>query len=271
MFEKSGVKWLGAAMAVLFALVGVAGCAQDLKRGSIDIVGSTSMQLLSEELAQAFMRKNPNVTVNIAGGGSGVGIKATQNGTADIGASSRELNPGEKRTVTETLIAKDGIIIVVHPGNPVKSLTLDQAKMIFAGEITNWKDVGGKDADINVFSREEGSGTRGAFEEIVMRSTKITAKTGVLNATGAVRTAVAGDPHGIGYISLGSTNQSVKALLVEGVKPSKETVLNGSYKIVRPFLYLTKGELTGPVKAYIDFVLSPEGQAIVGQEFVPVK
>ncbi|HHW40583.1 MAG TPA: phosphate ABC transporter substrate-binding protein [Syntrophomonadaceae bacterium] len=277
-------KWLGVVVALLLVIVAAAGCAGKGQTktgegeqpgslsGSIKIAGSTSVQPLSEELADAFMNKNPNVSVMVAGGGSSAGIKAAQDGAAHIGASSRELKPEEKTGLTETVIAKDGIAIIVNPKNGVSELTLDQIKKIFAGEITNWKDVGGKDAPINVFTREEGSGTRGAFEEIVMgKDKKITGKAGVQNATGAVRTAVERDENAIGYISLGSLNEKVKAVTVDGVKPSEETVLNGTYKISRPFIYLTKGAPTGVVKAYIDFVLSPEGQKIVGEKYVPVR
>lgn len=275
-------KILGVIVAGLMALGAVAGCAGEKERsgsgqagsglrGSLSIAGSTSMQPLSEELAVAFMKKNPDVTVNVAGGGSSAGIKAAQEGTADIGASSRELKPEEKGTVEETVIAKDGIAIIVHSSNQVAELTSDQVRKIFAGEITNWKDVGGRNAAINLFTREDGSGTRGAFEEIVMQDKKISVKAGVQNSTGAIRTAVAGDENGIGYISLGALNDSVKALAIDGVEPSKETVLNGTYKISRPFLYLTKGKPEGLTKAFIDFVLSPEGQNIVGLEFIPVK
>jgi len=278
-------KWLGVMVALLLVVGAAAGCAgkeqaktgvegeqQSALSGTINIAGSTSVQPLSEDLADAFMKKNPGVKINVAGGGSSAGIKAAQDGAADIGASSRELKPEEKTGLTETVIAKDGIAIIVNPKNGVSELTLDQIKKIFAGEITNWKEVGGKDAPINVFTREEGSGTRGAFEEIVMgKDKKITGKAGVQNATGAVRTAVERDENAIGYISLGSLNEKVKAVTVDGVKPSEETVLNGTYKISRPFIYLTKGAPTGVVKAYIDFVLGPEGQKIVGEKYVPVK
>lgn len=239
--------------------------------GSIQIAGSTSVQPLSEELAMAFMSKYPKVKINVAGGGSGAGIKAAQEGTADIGASSRELKPEEK-TVKEFIIAKDGIAIIVNTQNPVEDLTLEQIKEIFSGKITNWKDVSGKDAPITVVIREDGSGTRGAFEEIVFgKDAKFTDRAIVQNSTGALRTAVAGDPNAIGFISLGSLNSEVKAIKVDGIEVSKETVLNNSYKISRPFIYMTKDEPTGLVKIFLDFVLSPEGQKIVAQDFIPVK
>ncbi len=277
------VNYLGIVIAFLFLVGSVSGCGSleqatkegingtDL-RGTITIAGSTSVQPLSEELAAAFMEKHPGVNVNVAGGGSGTGIKAAQEGTAEIGASSRELKDEEAGSLNKTLIARDGIAIVVHKQNSVNDLNVEQARKIFAGEITNWKDVGGKDVEINLFTREEGSGTRDAFEEMVIGEDKrISGKASVLNATGAVRTAVAGDINGIGYISLGSLDESVKALKINGIEPTMENVINGSYRIARPFLYLTKGEPEGIVRAYIDFVLSPEGQKIVADKFIPVK
>ncbi|MGB9792056.1 MAG: phosphate ABC transporter substrate-binding protein [Thermacetogeniaceae bacterium] len=256
---------------LLFVAVLGTGCRPG-KQADIRIAGSTSVQPLSEELADAFMKKNPGITVIVAGGGSSAGIKAAHEGTADIGASSRELTPEEKKGLTETVIAKDAIAIIVNPKNSVSQLSLAQIRGIFAGEITNWKDVGGKDAPIHLFTREEGSGTRGAFEEIVMgKGKRITGKASVQNSTGAIRTAVEWDESAIGYISLGCVNERVKVVAVDGVKPSRETVLRGTYKLWRPFIYLTKGEPTGAAKKFIDFVLSEEGQRIVGEMFVPVK
>lgn len=241
--------------------------------GSINIAGSTSVQPLSEELGQIFMEANPDVKINVAGGGSGAGIKAAQEGTADIGASSRELKDEEKDTVHEITIAKDGIAVIVNPANEITGLTMEDVKKIFLGEVKNWKEVGGKDAPITVITREDGSGTRGAFEEIVLGGEPTFAQAAVQNSTGAVKTAVAADPNAIGYASMGAVKdaQDVKAVNIEGVEATEENVKAGAYKISRPFLYLTKGEPQGVVKAFIDWVLSDEGQSIVAEEYITVK
>jgi len=232
----------------------------------ITIAGSTSVQPISEAVAEAFMSKNPNIKVNVQGGGSGAGIKAAQEGTADIGSSSRELT-NEEKGLTETVICKDGVAIVVNTKNTVKDLTIEQIMKIYKGDTTSWKQVGGSDQKINVVTREAGSGTRGAFEELVMgKNNKISDKAIVQNSTGAVRTAVAGDPNAIGFISMASLDDTVKAVTVEGVQVSAENILNGTYKISRPFLYLTKEAPAGAVKTFIDYVMSAEGQSIIEKE-----
>jgi len=253
----------------------VAGCGNNTVTGSdpktgtkteeITIAGSTSVQPISEAINEAFKEKNPNIKVYVQGGGSSAGIKAAQEGTANIGSSSRELKK-EEAGLTETVICKDGIAITVNTKNAVNDLSIEQIKKIYGGEITNWKEVGGADQKINVVTREVGSGTRTAFEELVMGKQAISDKSIVQNATGSVRTAVAGDPNAIGYISLASINETVKAVTVEGVKVSTDNIINGTYKIQRPFLYLTKGAPTGASKTFIDFVMSTEGQSIIKQE-----
>lgn len=249
--------------------------------GTVVTAGSTSVQPLSEELAAVFMDANPGITVEVQGGGSGQGIKSIVEKIADIGALSREVKDEEKASVSEILvIAKDGVAVVVNPASTVENLTIEQIKKIYTGEITNWKEVGGEDAPIVVVSREEGSGTRGAFTEI----TKVTAKNEageevdnttkdalVQGSTGAVMQTVATTPNTIGYVSLGSLSDTVKAVNVEGIAPSKETVLSGEYKISRPFNYVTGGDLSEAAQMYIDFVMSEEGQAIVEENgFIPV-
>jgi phosphate transport system substrate-binding protein len=238
--------------------------------GSIQIVGSTSVQPLSEELAMEFMNRFPDVKINVAGGGSGAGIKAAQNGTSDIGASSRELK-AEEKNVKEFVIAKDAIALITNPANPVSELTIEQVKGIFSGELTNWKELGGIDAPITVVVREDGSGTRDAFEEIALGDSKITDDAIIQNSTGAMRTTVAATPNAIGFVSMGALNDEVKALKIDGVDVTKENVLNGSYKVARPFIYLTKGEPEGLTKHFINFVLSAEGQKIVERDFIPVR
>ncbi|MFZ5644214.1 MAG: phosphate ABC transporter substrate-binding protein [Bacillota bacterium] len=266
------------AIAMVFVLA-LAGCGKgenkDTAKGgsksTITIAGSTSVQPLSDELAKAFNQKNPNVTINVQGGGSSQGIKAAADGIAQIGASSRELKDTEKGKVKEIQIALDGIGIAVNPKNGIQNLTLDQVKDIFSGKTTNWKDVGGKDAPINVVTREAGSGTRGAFEEIVMHDAKISDKAVTQPSNGAVRTTVAGDENSIGYLSLGYLSQEVKGVKIDNVEPTAENIKAGTYKVKRPFLYLTKEDPQGDVKAYIDFVLSAEGQQIVSKDYISVK
>ncbi len=250
--------------------------------GTVITAGSTSVQPLSEELAAAFMDANSGITVEVQGGGSGQGIKAIQEKIADFGALSREVKDEEKESVTkEFVIAKDGVAVIVNPASKVENLTIEQIKKIYTGEITNWKEVGGEDAPVVVVSREEGSGTRGAFTEITKVMEKNEAGEEVDNttkdalvqgSTGAVMQTVATTPNTIGYVSLGSLSDTVKAVKVEGVEATTDTVLSGEYKISRPFLYVTGDELTEAAQMYIDFVLSEEGQAIVEESgFISVK
>ncbi len=270
-------------LAVILALGAFAGCAAKDSgtdegagaggeaaelTGTVVTAGSTSVQPLSEELAGAFMDANPGVTVEVQGGGSGQGIKAIEEKIADLGALSREVKEEEKSAVAEEfVIAKDGVAVVVNPATTVENLTIEQIRKIYTGEIKNWSEVGGADAPIVVVSREEGSGTRGAFTEITKvladEVDNTTKDALVQGSTGAVMQTVATTPNTIGYVSLGSLTDTVKALQVESVTPSTETVLSGEYKISRPFLYVAGGELSEAAQAYVDFVLSDEGQAIV--------
>lgn len=243
--------------------------------GTIQIVGSTSVQPLAEELAQVFMAKNPGVKIFVQGGGSGAGITGAINGTADIGTSSRQLKPEEAAAgIQEAVIAKDGIVVIVHPSNSVKDLTVEQIQKIYLGEITNWKGVGGPNLRIALVNREAGSGTRGAFEEIVMgkMAGKMSNNSLVQASNGAVQQTVAITKEAIGYISLGSLDpKAVKALQVNGVTATEGNISNKTYPLWRPFLMLTKDVPKGVTKAFLDWILSPEGQKIVARDFIPVK
>jgi len=238
---------------------------------SINIVGSTSVQPVAEKLATEYMKKNPDVKITVQGGGSSVGINSVQDGTADIGTSSKELKDNESSGLTQYEIGKDGIAVVVNSQNSVSGLTLEQVKGIFAGNITNWKEVGGADAQINVVVREDGSGTRDAFQEIVLgkldNGTKVSFKKDAIvqSSTEAVQQTVVQDPNAIGFISFAAVKDA-KALQIDNVAPSESTIMDGTYKIQRPFLFLVKGDASGAVKAFIDWVNGAEGQAIIKSE-----
>lgn len=246
---------------------------QPVLSGNLQLAGSTSVQPLAEELANAFMQKNPKVVINVQGGGSSAGIKAAAEGVADIGMASRDLKESEEDLgLVSAVIAKDGICVVLNPLNQVTNLTMEQIKKIFTGEITNWQEVGGTNASVVVINREEGSGTRGAFEEIVLgKEGNFTENAVIQNSTGAVRTAVTGDPNAIGYISMGFIDQNVIAVKVDGIDALPENVLTGTYKISRSFNFLTKGEATGLSRTFMEWVLSKEGQKVVAEGFIPVK
>lgn len=239
--------------------------------GTITESGSTTVQPVAEQLGEAFTAKYPKVKVIVQGGGSSVGIKAAADGTVDIGAASRDLKESEKPGLVETVIARDGIAIVANSAQTVNNLTKQQVIDIFSGKITNWKELGGADKKITVVSREEGSGTRGAFEELVLGKEMIAATAILQPSNGAVRTTVAGDPAAIAYLSCGYVDSSIKIISVDGVAGTVDNVKNGTYKIVRPLLFVTKGQPSGLVKEFIDFCLSDEGQEIVSEDYISVK
>lgn len=255
---------------VVFVALALTGCSGDVT--TITEAGSTTVQPLAEKLADAFMADNPDVNITTQGGGSSVGIQSAAEGTVDIGAASRELKPSEEvMGLVVHVLARDGIAIVGHPSQNVTGLTTEEVRNIFAGSITNWNQVGGAEGEITVIAREEGSGTRAAFEELVMDDKLITETAILLPSNGAVRTAVAGDPNSIGFVSLGLVNEEVKVFDIDGVAATVENCLNETYPIVRPLLFVTLGEPTGKVAEFIDFCLDTEGQAIVTAEgYIPV-
>jgi len=256
--------WLG--VWASFAGLGAGGCGKhDASGHSLTIAGSTSVQPFAEKLAEVYMHEHPEIQINVQGGGSSAGILAVQQGAADIGASSRELVPAEK-VLCETTIAWDGIAIIVHPDCPVEDLTLTDLQRIFRGRITDWAELGFKAHGMHVITREEGSGTRTAFEDLVMAKKEITPAALVQDSNGAVREIVATDPHAIGYISCGLVNRQVKALAIDGVKPTAIQIKNNNYRLTRRFLFITREVPEGQVKPFFAFTLSRKGQLLLETE-----
>ena len=235
--------------------------------GTVSTDGSTSMEKVIGALGESFMAANEGVEFTYNPTGSGAGITAAQEGRCDIGLSSRALKDEEKAGgLKETVLAYDGIAIIVNPENPVNDLTLDQIAKLYTGEITNWKDVGGNDAEVVLIGREAASGTRDGFESITGTKDKCQYRQ-ELTSTGDVITAVSQNPDAIGYASLASIKDSVKALNVDGVTPSEATVKDGSYKVQRPFVLVTvEGkELTPVAQKFFDYITSPDAAAIIAK------
>ena len=233
--------------------------------GSVSTDGSTSMEKVIGALGEAFMQANPDVTFTYNPTGSGSGIKAVQEGRCDIGLSSRALKDEEKASgLTETILAYDGIAVIVNPANKVDDLTIAQIADIYTGKITNWSEVGGEDAEIVLIGREAGSGTRSGFEEIVGVVDACSYRQ-ELSSTGDVITTVAQNPGAIGYASLASVKDTVKAVKVEGVTPSEQSVKDGSYAIQRPFVLATAAnkELGAAAQCFFDYVTSGEANDII--------
>lgn len=266
------VNWNAAANQVIVntAVTGVGSLPTTLE-GTLKVSGSTSVQPVAEDLANAFMKKYPKVNITITGGGSGLGIKDAAEGKVNIGNASRALKDSDPQGIVGTTIAKDAVVVVVHPGNSISALTKEQVKDIYTGKITNWKDLGGKDAPIIVNSRTAPSGTFDFFSEEFLEKQAVVSTAKQHASNGLVRQAVAANPNAIGFVSLGYVDNTVKAPTMNGVVPSMETAKNGSYHFVRPFNMVTKGEPTGLAKHFLNFALSSEGQAIVGKEYIRVK
>ena len=239
-------------------------CSRSTESGFI-VAGSTSVQPYAEILAEEYMIMHPGAAIDIQGGGSSAGITAAKSGIANLGMSSRHLNDDEK-SLWSIEIAKDGLGVIVHPSNSIENLTLDQIRRIYSGEIKNWSEIGGTDSKIHIITREEGSGTRSAFAELVMEKTEITSKAIVQDSNGAVKQLVKDDENAIGYISLGLVDKNVKALHLEGVAANQENILNGSYSLSRPFLFVSLSPPTGETKQFLDYVLSTEGQKMLSDE-----
>lgn len=259
-------KWICMALAVVLTLGSLAGCAKSVS-GTVSTDGSTSMEKVIGVLGETFEGENSGITFTYNPTGSGAGIQAVQEGRCDIGLSSRALKQEELDSgLTETILAYDGIAVIVHPDNPVADLDVDIIAKLYTGQIANWKEVGGNDAPVVLIGREAGSGTRDGFEAITGTSEQCRYRQ-ELTSTGDVITTVAQNPDAIGYASLASVGDSVKALAVGGVRPTEETVKDGSYAIQRPFVLVTKGDakLSDAAQKFFDFATSPDSAELIAQ------
>ena len=245
---------------MLAGLLALPGCATSTTASTtqLTVTGSTTLLPIAEVSAEDFMAANSGTRVLVSGVGSSAGIESVSNGTCDIGTSSRELKPAELSLgLVDTPVARDAIAVIVNPGNPVSSLTTSQVADIFSGKVRNWKDIGGPDLEIGLVNRDEASGTRQAFLELVMKGRDFDPTAAVLPGTGQVRSVVGQSRIAIGYISLGFVDSSVKAIVIDGVAPTPATVADKSYPVSRVLHFLTKGEPQGLAKQFIDYVLSP--------------
>lgn len=244
------------------------------QKGLLKIAGGTAHIPVMKEAAKVIMNENPDIRITIAGGGSGVGIKQVGEGIIDIGNAGRKATEQEVATYDLHMVkwAIDGVGVVVNPKNSVTSLTTGQLQDIFSGKIINWKDLGGEDRGVNLYDRDAASGTRLVFSKKALKEMEVSKKANVVVSNGAMKTAVAGDPYGIGYVSVGHIDKTVVPVALDGVVPNLETVKNGTYGVARGLYSLTKGEPTGLSKLFLDFLISPTGQQIaVDKGFISVQ
>jgi len=247
--------------------------------GTLKIDGSTTVLPIAQKASEAFMKEHPDCNITVSGGGSGNGIKAIIDGTTDIADSSRFIKDEEVKLAVEKgtypvpfAVAYDCIVPVVHPDNPVNDLSLDQLKGIYMGTIKNWKEVGGKDGEIVVISRDTSSGTYEVWEEKVMKKERVFPGALLQASSGAIAQAISKNKNAIGYLGIGYVDKSVKATMVKGIAGSEETTLNGKFPISRPLFMFTRGWPTGDGLKFINFMLNPQkGQKFVKEAgFVPM-
>jgi phosphate transport system substrate-binding protein len=232
----------------------------------IDIVGSTSVQPLAEKLANTYMKNNSNVLINVQGGGSGMGIRSIQQKITNMGMVSAELSQEDKKGITVIKLGDEGIVVCVNNENNISNLTTQQIRDIFSGKIDNWKDVGGANSKIHVITREDGSGTRTGFETILMKGYKIKKDAIVQSSTNEIEQSVVNDNNAIGYVSYTTISNNVKDVLIDGVKVSDDTIVDGSYKLIRPYLFLIHDHDDLYVNDFLNWVFSPEGLEIIKHE-----
>jgi phosphate transport system substrate-binding protein len=273
--QLMGIWFLAVVLMTGLAVTATAGNFDAFKgvSGSLKISGGTAHIPVMKVAAQKIMTGHPGIKISIAGGGSGVGIKQVGEGLVDIGNSGRKPSEAElkKYPLKMHQWAIDGVGAVVNPGNPVKSLSTAQLKDIYAGKLTNWKALGGPDKTINIYTRDNASGTRAVFWKKALSKGDISAKAHFVPSNGAMKTAVAQDPYAIGYVSVGHIDKRVAPVALDGVAPTLDNVKQGKYKVARGLYSNTKGDPGGLAKKFIDYLYSAEGQKIVAEKgFIPV-
>ena len=244
------------------------------EKGELKISGGTAHIPVMKEAAKKIMMMNPAIQISIAGGGSGVGIKQVGEGLVDIGNSGRKATAEEidRYQLKLHMWAIDGVAPVVNPQNKVKALTKSQLIDIFSGKLDNWKTLGGEDRGINLYTRDEASGTRDVFWKKGLGKGQIAPSANVVVSNGAMKSSIAQDPYGIGYVSVGHIDETVAPVALDGILPSIETVQNGSYKVARGLYSNTKGEPAGLTRKFIDYLYTPEGKKIIEERgFIPAK
>ena len=267
LFAAAVFTLLGASLAVAAPLD-----AFNNQKGSLDIAGGTAHIPVMKLAAQAIMERYPDIRITVAGGGSGVGVQKVGEGLVQIGNTGRALKDTEiaKYGLVTFPFAIDGVAVAVNPANGVTGLTKAQVKDVFAGKVTNWKDLGGADAPISLYVREDGSGTRETFEERALDKGTSAPSANVVNSNGAMKTAIAQDKNAIGYVGLGHLDESVKGVAVDGMVPSQEGAADGSYTVTRLLYMNTKGEPEGLTKLFVDYIYSEDGKGFISQSgYIP--
>ncbi|MHC4340601.1 MAG: phosphate ABC transporter substrate-binding protein [Planctomycetota bacterium] len=243
-------------------------------KGTLDIAGGTAHIPVMKEAQRRIMGAHPDIKITVAGGGSGVGVQKVGEGLVQIGNTGRPLSEEEakKHGLRSFAFAIDGVAVAVHPRNPVRDLTTRQVKEIFEGRIANWRDVGGKDAPINLYVRDEASGTRKVFWKECLEKGPVAKNANVVSSNGAMKTAIANDEGAVGYVSIGHVDDSIQSVKLDGVKPSQESAASGKYKVTRKLFMNTKGEPAGLVAEFIRYILSGEGSEIVRDSgYIPIQ
>ena len=267
LFAAAVFTLLGASLAVAAPLD-----AFNNQKGSLDIAGGTAHIPVMKLAAQAIMERYPDIRITVAGGGSGVGVQKVGEGLVQIGNTGRALKDTEiaKYGLVTFPFAIDGVAVAVNPANGVTGLTKAQVKDVFAGKVTNWKDLGGADAPISLYVREDGSGTRETFEERALDKGTSVPSANVVNSNGAMKTAIAQDKNAIGYVGIGHLDESVKGVAVDGMVPSQEGAADGSYTVTRLLYMNTKGEPEGLTKLFVDYIYSEDGKGFISQSgYIP--